>query len=471
MLQYDKKPKEITYPRLQEAKKQNAQSVAKKSFFWLRLVLQFVINLATSIITNSLTPGLGIILDYFISQITDLLLNFFFNDFKIDWKEFGLTSLMNSIPFITRGIKFIAKAKSVNRFYSLADNLVDKSLASNLKGASTKLSNFGLKEVIFDSNLVSKIKLPGKVANYKLFDSANAKALTALLKSNTAAFKATKTQSKIAFNFIKAKLKTVGKAFNQARTAINLLTSPRYAAKRLVQFILKKPYSAINKTWNKWIDSKLKTAISKQTKSIFSKSIQNIPLNSHWLKSLKIHQSGNPWNIKIVNAILTFKPSPNGKSKEPVLLWQKSLDEVLRLTTTTSPGAYYLKEFAWGWSVGKILRKHNEFLTMSKLPLYSDLVSSFFYGVKTIESIVRTIGNFKKENFLETFKTEVFEGFKDGSLKGLKPKYLTPLVAIARSSVTKNTSFVIKQGLNLGGKLTFRTKIKKTLKKRRNNKW
>ena len=447
MLYYESKVKEHKLTPLKVAQTaQKTPSVVRTSFLrWIRFFIQLLTNIAIAIITNIFTPGVGLVLDFVLSTATDLIFDLIF-DGKIDWKKFAVSTAFNAIPFVSKGFRLIAKTRAKNGIYSLAAN-ANTSIKSELKTGAAKLSKFG-------TSVDDTIN-----PNFRVFEETNESLLENMKKLDS--FKLTKNASKVVYEKANKTFVRFKKIFHHFRVGAQLLASPRYAGKKAIEFTLKKPYAYINKTWNKWITKKLGKVVVK-AKEAFKKTARHIPINSSWLDSLTIVKSYNPWDIKVVNAIVYFKPIET-HYKEPVYLWSKKIDKVLKLLTSDSPGRYYLDNFAWGWKIGKILRQKAAFIAMSKIPLYGSLIGTINYGISTIQTISKSINNFSKNGWGSNWWSEFKQGIKEYSIKGLKPKYISPLVQTGRSLITGDSTYVIRKGLSVGNKYLFNRKIEKAL--------
>ena len=446
MLYYESKVKEHKLTPLKAQTTPKKPAVARTSFLrWIRFFIQLLTNIAVAIITNIFTPGVGLVLDFVLSTATDLIFDLIF-DGKIDWKKFAVSTAFNAIPFVSKGFRLITKTRAKNGIYSLAAN-ANTSIKAELKTGAAKLSKFGTS--------VDDAVNP----NFRVFEEANEGLLENMKKLDS--FKLTKDMSETIYEKTNKTFVRFKKIFHHFRVGAQFLASPRYAGKKVIEFILKKPYAYINKTWNKWITKKVGKVV-KKAKEAFRNTAKHIPINSSWLDSLTILKNYNPWDIKIVNAIVYFKPHETN-NKEPVFLYHKRIDNVLKLLTSDSPGRYYLNNFAWGWKIGRILRQKSAFIAMSKIPLYGSLIGTINYGMSTIRTIQKSLSDFYKNGWSNNWWNEFKQGIKEYSLKGLKPKYISPLVQTTRSLITGDSGFVIRKGLRIGNRYLFNRKIKEVL--------
>ena len=446
MLYYESKVKEHKLTPLKAQTTQKKPTVARTSFLrWIRFFIQLLTNIAIAIITNIFTPGVGLALDFVLSIATDLIFDLIF-DGKIDWKKFAISTAFNAIPFVSKGFRLIAKTRAKNGIYSLAAN-ANTSIKSELKTGAAKLSKFG-------TSIDDAIN-----PNFRVFEETNEGLLENMKKLDS--FKLTKDMSKTIYKKTNKTFVKFKKIFNWFRTGTQLLVSPRYAGKKAIELALKKPYAYINRTWNKWITKKVGKVVTK-TKEAFRNTTKHIPINSSWLDSLTILKNYNPWDIKIVNAIVYFK-SNETNNKEPVFLYHKKIDKVLKLLTSDSPGRYYLNNFAWGWKIGKILRQKSKFLITLKIPLFGSLISVVGYTMNALKVITKSLSNFLKNSWGSNWWNEFKQGVKEYSIKGLKPKYISPLVQFTRSLITGDSGFVIRKGLRVGNRYLFNRKIKRAL--------
>ncbi len=69
---------------------------------------------------------------------------------------------------------------------------------------------------------------------------------------------------------------------------------------------------------------------------------------------------------------------------------------------------------------------------MSKIPLYGSLIGTINYGMSTIRTIQKSLSDFYKNGWSNNWWNEFKQGIKEYSLKGLKPKYISPLVQTNR---------------------------------------
>ncbi|WP_412031264.1 hypothetical protein [Metamycoplasma buccale] len=458
MLVYDNKIKDKNYVEIANKTKESTLSTLAncKWFRFLRVFLQLLINVLIAITTsliNTAIPGTGLFLDFFLSQGTDLLFNFIFNG-KIDWKEYGITSLFNSIPFITKGFKYIKNFRSNNKILSLADNirLRNSEFKKSLLTSAKDLNKFGSK-----TTLENKLLVP----NYRFFETHNAKLLDTLKTASD--FQTTYAKSLASYRNFEQGFKFFRKSFSRTRNIVSLFSSPRYAGKKLIDIILKKPKQLLTKKWNAWVTPKVKE-IFRIGKKTLDESLKDISLNSSWLDSVKIYQSNNPWDLKVVNALVRFQPNKTN-NKEPVLLWQKNINNITNLILANSPGKYYLDNFAWGWEIGKIIRLQSAFFKVSKIPIFSNFIGTLAYSARTIQSIVK---NFKKDNWLwnqskDKLLSEVWSGIRENTGKGWNFKYLKGAIAIGRSFSSGNSFYVIQRGLRVGNRRFFYKHFKNKL--------
>ncbi|WP_029608914.1 hypothetical protein [Mycoplasma simbae] len=467
MLVYDNKTLNTSITSLQL--KNNASATNNNSYLWaiVRTGVSIVLS-AVSEAANAVIPGIGLALDFALQTVADVVFNIIQNNGNIDYKELGISTLFNAIPFITKGIRHFANSVKYNRFYSVADNISDNTSISKIfKKNAIELNKFGsvynqVDETVYD------------LANWKnlnirsLFNKQNRASTKELI--NNLKMKNSSLQSELIFNKSKKILDVAQKTVYYARTSLTLLMSPRYAARKLTELALKKPFAKISKTWNSFIDKAIPKKIIKATNKTFEDSIKGIPIESSWLKELKIYKSYNPWNIGGVNALITFKPLATNK-KAPVFLFQKNIKEVMQLLQVESPGRYYLNRFAWGWDVGYILRNKSAFLAKSKLPLYATFISNMFYTIKSIEYIAKSLNN--SNNWSKNWNAnEILSGIKEASTSGLRLKYINPAIRVAKSGWTSNSWFAIKTGMDAYKKTSWKRKVVRGITNRKKGqKW
>ena len=404
-------------------------------FKWLRMTIQTISSILLSIATRAIdavVPGLGLALEFALDTLIDLLFNWLENDGKIDWTDFSITAGFNAAGAIVKGFKLFKAARVQNKVLSLADNILDsnKKFKKQFKNTAKELTKFGARK---SSEVIT--------TNY---ESIKESALAVEKKLNNKIFKETAKSSKVVFDKTKKVLDKTTKVFTKIRTFVSLLTSPRYAAKKAVDTLIKKPRREIVKKFNKFATEKVKKIIFKGKKTL-EESMKRIPLASSWLDTITILRSNNVWDFKNVNAIIRFKKQET-HNKKPVILWQKDKKLILEFLTTSSPGEHYLKYFAWGWDIGKILRNFNGFIALSKIPLFSNLISTIAHSYKTINAIAKSI---KKDKWLwnqdeKDFSSDILSGAKEGALKGWNFKYIRPLVSFTRSAIEHSPTYGIR---------------------------
>ncbi|MDD1375966.1 hypothetical protein PT303_03590, partial [Metamycoplasma hyosynoviae] len=227
---------------------------------------------------------------------------------------------------------------------------------------------------------------------------------------------------------------------------------------------IKKPRKKIVKIFNNFISKKVKEVFLKGKKT-FRESMKRIPLNSSWLDNITIIQPDNTWSLKFLNAIVRFKKRETN-NKKPVVLWQKNSKLIMEFLTTSSPGRHYLKYFAWGWDIGKILRNYSGFIALTKIPLFSNLIGTLANSYRTINAIHESI---KKDNWLwkqnfEDIKADMLKGAKEGALKGWNFKYIRPAISVARSAIEGKGNYAIRAGEKAIKKTAFYVAYSKKIK-------
>lgn len=422
---------------------------------WVRLILQTATSISITFLgkfIDSIIPGLGTAIEFGLETLIDLIFNLIENDGKVDWVDFGITAGFNVAGAITKGLKLFKATRSHNKVLSLADNIIDSNVKfkSKFKQGAKQLATFGTKSLTDDAP-----------HNYKAFKETSKEILSTLNNSENL-FKKTAEQSKEAFSKTKTFLNKVTKAFTKARTVVSILTSPRFAAKKAIDLALKKPRKKIVKAFNKFATEKVKKLFSKGRKTL-KESMKRIPLNSSWLDTITILETNSAWDFKNLNAVIRFKKYTK---KKPVILWQKDSKLIMQFLTTSSPGSHYLRYFAWGWDIGKILRKFNGFIAMSTIPLFSNLINTIAHSYRTINAIHESI---KKDKWLwnQGFKTvaeEFKQGAKQGALKGWNFKYIRPAVSFGRSILENKPMYAIKAGTKGLRKAAFYHQFSKTIK-------
>ncbi|WP_406615681.1 hypothetical protein ACJA25_00505 [Mycoplasmopsis hyopharyngis] len=437
MLYYSGKSKNAYQVIKAEQKKKFQEFSLKKTWWWkwVRLILQTAISIANAIIAkfiDTAIPGLGTALEFIVDTLVDLIFNLIENEGKIDWLDFGITVGFNSVGTIAKGFKLFKAARSHNKVLSLADNIIDNNVKfkKQFKTNAKTLATFGTEELVESAN-----------SNYKAVKETTEKILKTLNKSQ-GIFKQTATQSKKVFDSTNKFLNKTTKVFTKIRTFVSLLISPRFAAKKAIDFAIKKPRKKIVKAFNKFASEKVKKVFFAGKKTL-KESLKRIPLNSSWLDSITILQSDSVWDLKSVNAVIRFKKYTK---KKPVILWQKDSKLIMEFLTTNSPGKHYLRYFAWGWDIGKILRRFNGFIALSTIPLFSNLISTIASSYRTINAIHESI---KKDKWLwsqdkDTLIQEFKKGAKEGLLKGWNFKYIRPIESFTRSIIENKPMYAIK---------------------------
>ncbi|MBZ4203403.1 hypothetical protein [Mycoplasma tauri] len=438
---------------LKPRKEQDTFWTKIKSF--TRFILETITNIAIGIVSNMIAPGAGLFLEHGLSLVSDLFYNWAFNDFKVDWKEFGISASFNTIPFISKSLRLVNNMRRGNRVLNLVDNLniTDDALKNKIKSQAKNLTNI--------------YKHAGGVDTYayKVWEEQSKELLLYLNKQNI--FMHTAEQSLKKYNEFNKNFNKFKNAFIKLRAYTSLLTSPRYAGKKLIDTVTKKPKSKINKFFNNLISEKQKAVAKKLGIKTQENALKSIPLNSKWLSSLKIMRANNPWDIKRVNALLRFQPKATN-NKKPVLLVNKTYDDVIKLVQAKSPGQYYLKNMAWGWEIGGILRKQANWITKSTIPIYSSFLSTLLFSGKTIQYIIK---NIQAKEFLlfnsDKAISEFYKGVKDNALKGIEIKYVKPVTSTIRSVMTGEPRYAIFSGLRVGKKAYFNNKMKNIYNKAR----
>ncbi|WP_444704922.1 hypothetical protein ACT1UH_02935 [Mycoplasma sp. 332] len=423
--------------KAEPAKKFDVYSV-KNTWWWkfVRIFLQIIISVLTAIIArmvDGILPGLGVAIEFGVNTLTDLIFNLIENDGKIDWVDFGISAGFNSASAISRGFKVFKALRTQNKVLSLADNIVAKNteFKNQFKQTAKTIAEFGAKGDTL------------KIANYKSIKNTTSAILETVNNSENI-FKHTFVESKQIFNRTKKILDGATKVFTKIRVFISLLTSPRFAAKKAVDFAIKIPRRKIVKTFNNFASDKIKKIFYKGRKTL-KESLRSIPLNSSWIDSITILQTNSPWDLKNLNAVIKFNKNATN-NKKPVVLWQKDSKLIFDFLTTSSPGAHYLKYFAWGWDIGKILRKYNSFITLTTIPLFSNLINTLASSYRTINAIHQSLQeekwlwNKNKKSLIEEFK----KGAQEGLLKGWNFKYIRPAVSFGRSIIEKRPNYVIQ---------------------------
>ncbi|WP_027335086.1 hypothetical protein [Mycoplasmopsis felifaucium] len=428
---------------------------------WFLNISRLVLSIGASFISeavNVVAPGVGMLVDWGLNTLIDAIANLIENygDFQAD--EFLISAGMNLIPFVLKGLRRVSNFVKGNKVLGFADNLKlsNKSLADTVKQQANKLNYYGV------NNIVNNID--DTITNYSANNLAFKKINDNFKQMNKTLLEANKFIGNKNILQQSQNLAKASKIMHNVRVASTLILSPRYAARKLVQKLTDKPWKAVSNTWNNWIDSKVKNItkrVIKGTAKTVEEAQKNIALNSHWLYSLKIYKAYNPWNTSVVNALLTFRPETTN-NKKPVLLVQKSYSHIMNLIQSPSAGKYYLKNFAWGWEVGKFLRNFGQYSLKSKMPLFTRFISNFNYTFKSLEYIVKSIKNVNKNKW-NNLGNELVEGFKEGMLKKPNFKFIDPLVQSFKSSITGNSYYAIKKGLDIGHKTAWRNKIAGTL--------
>ncbi|MBN0919683.1 hypothetical protein [[Mycoplasma] gypis] len=437
-------------------KKQNISSSFTR---FLRILISFFTNIANAVISgiiNTLIPGSGILVEWLLNQSTDLIIELIFNNGKINWRDYTIASAFNSIPFIYKQAKIFKNVKMYNKPLSVADNFVEqsKNFKAQFKNNFKELNNFGnesySKSVIFP--------------NYKEWDIKHNYFLREFDNIETGIKHADSLKE---FKKFQASFNKFRKNFTRTKNTISVLTSPRYAGKKVVDIALKKPRSYISKSWNNFVkkqSKKFEEIYKTKTKAI-EDSIKKIEFDSTWLDYLKIYKNNNPWDLFSVNCLLVFQTQPT-RGKAPVFLFNKNAKLIAQWFESASAGKFYLNNFAWGWEVGKFLRKYSDFAKVSKIPIFASTLGTFLYTFKTVQSVAKTIENkkweYKKSN--EFIKSEFFKGVKENSLKGINLKYITPTTSFVRSVSNSNPFYISQNALKQANKRIYLNGYKNTLK-------
>ncbi|MDC8919265.1 hypothetical protein [Metamycoplasma hyosynoviae] len=424
---------------------------------WLRLIVQTVSAIGIGILGKFIDvfiPGLGTFIEFALNTLIDLMFNLIENEGKIDFVDFGLSAGFNAAGAISKVFKQFKAARVKNNVLSLADNIKDSSeqFKSQFKNSAKKLTLFGTRTLKENA-----------IPNYKAFKNTSSELVKTLDKSKQI-FKETAIASKQSFEKTKTFLNKTTKVFTKIRTFVSLLTSPRYAAKKAIDIAIKKPRKKIVKIFNNFISKKVKEVFLKGKKTL-REAMKRIPLNSSWLDNITIIQPDNTWSLKFLNAIVRFKKRETN-NKKPVVLWQKDSKLIMEFLTTSSPGRHYLKYFAWGWDIGKILRNYSGFIALTKIPLFSNLIGTLANSYRTINAIHESI---KKDNWLwkqnfEDIKADMLKGVKEGALKGWNFKYIRPAISVARSAIEGKGNYAIRAGEKAIKKTAFYVAYSKKIK-------
>lgn len=280
-----------------------------------------------------------------------------------------------------RAIEQKYNIKFYNDFYELTLNWemnVSKYQATNIAFRAMKTSNLEEKKALAELFLenpvykfLSKSKNAWKIDTKFLTFDANSLNMIAIteMKMNDKRYK-----------FIIHSLAKLDKLL------MNL--DPFYAFRRLIKKVLFKRWNSLGyersikeyiwdtkslSSLNKYLEDTKTNLKDKFFRKKFLKSKQNYhPFNdSEWIDGVDIRQSlpnflSSVSNIEsqIVDIIVYFKKpkSFNAKWKEPVAIYKLFyVRDVLPFLSAQSKGQYYLKTFAWGWKIGKMLAFFKKF--------------------------------------------------------------------------------------------------------------
>ncbi|VEU75597.1 Uncharacterised protein [Mycoplasmopsis maculosa] len=417
-------------------------------------VLRFAISVGVSFASeaiNVVAPGVGTLLDFSLNTVVDLLFNYFDNGFEIDLKEFGLSTATNLIPFVSKFLRVRLNTIKHNRFFSIADKvkLVNSELNNQLKQVGKVTNKFGTTAKIDKIGKYSFNSIDNNIDEIKRLFSENNKVLNSINISNA--------NNKI--NNLKKTFNKAAKIMHYARTTYTLLRSPRYAAKKVTELILKKPYKALSDKWNNFVSKAIPKKFIKGTNKTIEQGYKNIILNSSWLDRVTIQKSNDPWNSIYANAIIKFQADSTNK-KEPVFLFNKSLVKILELINSDSPGKYYLENFAWGWKIGALLRNYKHFISKSKIPAFLNIISNFNYLAKSILFVQNeTISFFSAKKKKINWKDEILKGIKEEVTKAPKLKYLSGVQATVRSIATGSSFYTMNAASKIINKSILNHKI------------
>ncbi|KUH47511.1 hypothetical protein [Mycoplasmopsis meleagridis] len=468
-------------PKVKEVNKSTQWS------FWLK-ILKFIIEFVGAAIISIVTGGLGIstfaalAIDFFAQSTLNLVSDLIFYNGKIDWKSFGISAGLSLIPFVNKGIREASKVVKLSKIKKLTANIADSSTKLKVIKALKNTDKFGYEYA----------QKQGKnfIHNFESLDLGPIKYL------DKGIFKTTDINVlNNQYLIFAKKIDTFKKVFVRARNTVSLLTSPRYAAKKVTNLAFSKFKKILNNTTKKALGSKNYTKYvtnpKKQIKKILSgdisalseklvgkklskeklkqiralrKAEKSIPINSAWLDRIKIMQTSTLWHTNSYNFILYFNPrTTNGK--EPVFLINKKLKDIFKMIKSDSPGREYLNNFAYGWEIGKFIRKFNGFGAISKLPLYGNFLSTAFYTAQTGIFIAKSIENNKWLWRLENAKlaNEFIEGIKENIPQNIRIKELNPVISFAKSLATNDTRFLVREGTKIGAKAYYKSQIKKNL--------
>lgn len=402
---------------------------------------------------NTFAPGLGLVIEYGLSTALDLGFNAAINYGNINWQDFGISAGINAIPFVTRGIRYAANTHKTNKFFQLAKNLKkegQEELSEKITKIAANYSELGVDKAKFiDQKSLLKKEL-------KLF--------------NNDSFLRTLSDNKNIYYFLNKKVQNIQKAFTHLRSMVSLLTSPSYLAKKAVDTVFKHPKAYLNKQLGKFTKLLKNTFKSKPIKKVVKKASNYIWIDhSSWLERMSINKVNNPWDIKAINAVLYFKKNAtkskkNPKGKEPVRLWNKSIDELIKLVCAKSPGRYYLNNIAYGHIVGRFIRKFEMFQAFPIHPIFSNLIETSLFTFRTINSLIM---NFKRQKWVwledkNIILNEIVKGVKENVFKGWRAPGFQFISSMARSWATGNVGYQTKAALRWANKKAFTSKTQKT---------
>nr|QWT28847.1 hypothetical protein [Mycoplasma anserisalpingitidis] len=370
---------------------------------WWRWLFSFIGSTAISIGFSFFTGGLSLLLEPIVQLGFDLITDYVIFQDEFNALDFSITLITNSIPFLTRISKYNALKqrnlfkngiRSYQKFNSIKKSGLD--ITNELEKFGTKNFNMNYKNLLLNDELKA---ITRESAKYTAFKSIQ------VLKTK---------------DFIK-KIDYLRKASLNVRKAISAISDPTYSIRKFLDKLVNPTKNKIIKKINKNIDSivdeiKKKIKLSKEVKilkNINSKAY--IPLNSKWIEGVKFYKSTNPL---LQNMKVFFNKEVN---KKTITLLNKDFNKTISFINSSSPGKFYLDNFAWGWTVGKFIRMYSDINSISKWNKIHSLFNNTIFAFRTFTGVLKI-----KENWdIRRIFNKAFDAAKETltgwtSIRGFK---------------------------------------------------
>lgn len=332
-----------------------AKPKPKPSKFWsfIHAILDFIGEIIVGAIVevvNFLTFGIkvvGQIVEVVLGTIKDITVDLITGK-KIDWKQVGKNALWRAgtISYAYAAKKFSTFIKTIKQ-------------SKHIKTIS-KIEKIGKQVTSFIKNPASLFKYMANKATYHI---TKALQKTSIMK---------KLLKKYSFKQIKHFIqKSIRYATLSTSLTIGFINSKDKSkfvfdrSRSLLRLYSKKwTKSIINKTTNKYIQKLAKKdcqSVQKYQNALKRNSQTWIKFTSSWIDGVKI--ASTDWieneNDSFISYYVFFNPTTT-KNKNPLLFINRPISEFNSFLTATSKGKYYLDNFAWGWEIGRAIRRQDK---------------------------------------------------------------------------------------------------------------